>query len=80
MKSSDFDRTLNNQTAFAVHAARHYHPAHARSGNIIIGVIFVVGSLSGRLALMGTHSGPALAVLGCVMIGLGLLRISQARR
>src|SRR5439155_22129007 len=32
--------------------------------NLIIGAVFVVGGLSGRLVLLGTSSGPALAVLG----------------
>ena len=47
--------------------------------NILFGVIFIVGGLTGRLALIGTHSGPALAVLGSVMIILGLLRIANTR-
>ena len=46
---------------------------------IIIGVIFVIGGLSGRLALIGTHSGPALAVVGGVLIVLGLFRVVRRR-
>ena len=30
--------------------------------NIVIGIVFIVGGLSGKLALIGTGSGPALAV------------------
>src|SRR5438034_3627797 len=32
--------------------------------SLIIGVIFIVGGLSGQLALVGTNSGTALAVVG----------------
>lgn len=45
--------------------------------NIIIGIIFIVGGLSGKLVLLGTHSGPALAVLGGGLIVLGLFRMAQ---
>jgi len=31
---------------------------------IIIGIVFIVGGLSGNLVLIGTNSGVALAVLG----------------
>ena len=37
-------------------------------GNIIFGLIFVVGGASGQLALIGTNSSGAL-----VVVGLGLL-------
>ncbi len=47
--------------------------------NIIIGIIFIVGGLSGHLALIGTGSGVALAVLGLVLVGLGTYRLSQRR-
>lgn len=33
-------------------------------GNIIIGIIFIAGGLSGKLALIGTNSGTALAAYG----------------
>jgi hypothetical protein len=46
--------------------------------NIIIGVIFIVGGLSGRLVLIGTHNGPALAILGGVLVVIGLLRMARA--
>jgi membrane-bound ClpP family serine protease len=35
---------------------------------IIIGIIMVVGGLSGKLVLVGTQSGVALAVLGAALI------------
>lgn len=47
--------------------------------NIIIGIIFVIGGLSGHLALRGTHSGPAIAVVGGLLIVFGLYRMIQSR-
>jgi hypothetical protein len=47
--------------------------------NIIIGVIFIVGGLSGRLVLIGTHNGPALAILGGALVVLGILRVLRTR-
>jgi len=47
---------------------------------IVLGVIFVIGGLSGRLALIGTNSGPALAVVGGVMIILGLVQLVRRRQ
>jgi len=44
--------------------------------NIIIGVVFVAGGLSGQMALRGTQSGPALAVLGGVLIVWGLVQVA----
>jgi len=47
--------------------------------NIIIGIIFIIGGLSGSLVLMGTHSGGALAILGAGLVGLGIFRMTRAR-
>lgn len=47
--------------------------------NIIIGIIFIVGGLSGKLVLLGTHSGGALAVLGGVLLVLGIFRMAGGR-
>ena len=47
--------------------------------NLIICAVFVVGGLSGRLVLLGTSSGPALAVLGAALIALGGYRLAKAR-
>jgi hypothetical protein len=44
--------------------------------NIIIGLVMVIGGLSGKLALKGTGSGGALAVLGAGLIVWGLLRMT----
>jgi hypothetical protein len=43
--------------------------------NIVIGVIFIIGGLTGHLALIGTHSGPGLAIVGVVLVVVGLLRV-----
>ena len=47
--------------------------------NIVIGVIFIIGGLTGKLALIGTHNGPALAILGVVLIVIGVLRVLRSR-
>ncbi len=47
--------------------------------NIIFGIIFIIGGLSGKLVLIGTHSGPALAVLGGVLLVVGIFRMVGAR-
>ena len=49
-------------------------------GNIVIGLIFIVGGLSGTLALIGTNSGTALAVVGVLLLGRGVWRIPQTAR
>jgi len=46
--------------------------------NIIIGIIFVGGGLSGHLSLRGTHSGTALAVVGVLLILFGILRLARS--
>ena len=46
---------------------------------IILGVVFIIGGLSGKLVLIGTNSGVALAVVGAVMIVWGILRIAARR-
>ena len=43
--------------------------------NIIIGIVFIIGGLSGHLVLLGTGSGVALAVLGLLLVGLGAFRL-----
>jgi hypothetical protein len=43
--------------------------------NIIIGLVFIGGGLSGQLALRGTKSGPALAVLGGVLVLWGIVQV-----
>lgn len=45
--------------------------------NIVIGLVFIVGGLSGKLVMKGTQSGNALAVIGVVLLGLGAYRIAN---
>ena len=47
---------------------------------IIIGLVMVVGGLSGKLVLIGTDSGIALAGLGLVMIVWGIARVVGSRK
>lgn len=46
--------------------------------SIIIGGVMVVGGLSGGLVLRGTSSSGGLAVVGFIVIGLGVFRIIKA--
>jgi hypothetical protein len=48
--------------------------------DIVIGLVLIVGGLSGRMALIGTHSGGALALLGAVVLTIGLVRILKSKR
>lgn len=47
--------------------------------NIVIGVVFIVGGLSGNLALRGTQSGELLAALGGVLVIWGGVQMFRAR-
>ncbi len=42
--------------------------------NIVIGLVFVMGGLTGKLALRGTQSGGALAVVDGILIVWGVIR------
>lgn len=48
--------------------------------SIIIGIIFIIGGLTGKLALIGTNSGTALAVVGTILVAIGAYRMAIARR
>jgi hypothetical protein len=43
--------------------------------NIIIGLIFIIGGLSGNPVMKGTQSGGALAVIGVFLLGPGAYRM-----
>lgn len=43
--------------------------------NIIFGIVCIVGGATGKLALIGTNSGPALAVVGAGVTGLGIYQL-----
>ena len=45
--------------------------------NIVLGLVFIVGGLSGKLALLGTGSPIALAVVGLAMMGYGIYQVSR---
>jgi hypothetical protein len=47
---------------------------------IIIGLIMVIGGLSGKLVLVGTQSGVALAVLGAVLIVWGVVNLVRQKQ
>lgn len=46
-------------------------------GNLIIGGIFVVGGLSGKLALIGTNSGGALVAVGAGLAVFGIYQLAK---
>ena len=48
--------------------------------NIIIGIVFVIGGLTGKLALIGTSNGPLLAALGAGLIVWGVVQMVRAKR
>jgi len=48
--------------------------------NIIIGIIFVVGGLSGKLALIGTSSSAAIVAVGAGLVVWGIYQVLQSRR
>jgi hypothetical protein len=48
--------------------------------NIIIGIVFIVGGLSGKLALRGTQSGQALAVVGGLLAAWGVFQVVRSRK
>lgn len=47
---------------------------------IIIGIVMIVGGLSGKLVLVGTQSGLALAGLGVVLVVWGIARMASRRK
>lgn len=47
--------------------------------HIIIGILFVVGGLSGQLALIGTNSSGALVVVGFGLAGWGIFKMVRAK-
>ena len=48
--------------------------------NIVIGVIFILGGLSGTMALRGTQSTIGLAVFGAILVVWGIIQMSSNRR
>ncbi len=48
--------------------------------NIIIGIVFVIGGLTGNLALRGTNSGEAIAAVGAGLVVWGIVQVMKARK
>lgn len=46
----------------------------------MIGIVFIVGGLSGKLALIGTNSGVALAAVGAALVGWGVVQLVRAKK
>ena len=45
---------------------------------IILGVVFIIGGLSGHMVLIGTQSGVALAAVGAGLIIWGVIRLKRS--
>lgn len=48
--------------------------------NIIIGLVFLIGGLTGQLALRGLNSPELLAAIGAVLIVWGITQVVRRRR
>jgi hypothetical protein len=48
--------------------------------NIIIGIAFIIGGLSGKIALRGTDSGGAIAALGGALLIWGIVQKVRQKR
>jgi hypothetical protein len=48
--------------------------------NIILGILFIIGGLSGKLVFIGTNSGVLLAVVGFILVIWGAYRMYQQRQ
>ncbi len=47
--------------------------------NIIIGLVFLIGGLSGKLVIRGTESSTAAAVVGGALMVWGIVQVVRAR-
>lgn len=45
--------------------------------SIVLAIVFIIGGLTGRLVLIGTHSSGALVVVGAIMLVIGIARLSR---
>lgn len=48
--------------------------------NIVLGGAMLIGGVTGKLALLGTSSSPALAVAGAVVAALGVYQLVREVR
>ncbi len=49
-------------------------------GNIIIGLVFIIGGLSGKIALLGTNSSMAAVVFGAVLVAWGGFQLKSRKQ
>lgn len=47
--------------------------------NIGLGILFVIGGLSGSMVLRGTNSSGGLAVVGLALIGWGIFQMTEKK-
>jgi predicted phage tail protein len=47
--------------------------------DIVIGIVFIIGGLSGRLAFIGTDSGTLLAIFGAGLVVWGVVKMRRAK-
>jgi hypothetical protein len=47
--------------------------------NIIIGIIFIIGGLSGKIVLIGTDSSMALVGVGAALVVWGIVQVVRRR-
>lgn len=48
--------------------------------NLLIGIFFIIGGLSGKFVLIGTNSGELLALLGFVLALKGVYDLTKQRK
>ena len=48
--------------------------------NIVIGIVMIIGGLTGKLALIGTGSSGALVVVGVLLAGYGGYQMLRQKR
>lgn len=45
--------------------------------SIILGLVMIIGGLTGKLVFIGTNSGGLLALLGVFVLGRGIYRVTR---
>lgn len=48
-------------------------------GNIVIGLIFLIGGLSGKIAIRGTDSSTGAAILGGALVIWGIVQLVRSK-
>ncbi len=48
--------------------------------NLIIGILFIIGGLSGEFVLRGTESSGGLAILGVILVLVGGFQIARKKQ